>query len=187
MISLHFLDISLPRDFRGRQPTLRDRLTICSTDVRFVSRGVCKPVCLGTLSSIPPPSPYPRSSNGNRLLLIVGHHGKRKGLWVAIPLRLSHPTNVCVRVLPALGSPAPSDEVKFTQLSDGKLPAKEMYPDINESALMRRIDMRVIPILSAVYFLAYLDRVNIANAAVYGMSKHLGLTGNQFNVALTIL
>ena len=47
--------------------------------------------------------------------------------------------------------------------------------------------MRVIPILCMVYLFAYLDRVNIANAAVYGMSKDLGLVGNQFNVALTIL
>ena len=47
--------------------------------------------------------------------------------------------------------------------------------------------MRVIPILCIVYLFAYLDRVNIANAAVYGMGNDLGLVGNQFNVALTIL
>ena len=120
------------------------------------------------------------------LFLIIGHHGKRKGLWVATPpLHSSHATDV--HVLSALGSPAPSAEVQLTQLSGGKLTAREMYPDIDESALMRRIDMRVIPILCMVYLFAYLDRVNIANAAVYGMSKDLGLVGNQFNVALTVL
>jgi len=72
-------------------------------------------------------------------------------------------------------------------VGDGRLTAKEMYPNIDESALMRRIDIRVIPILCVLYLFAYLDRVNIANAAVYGMSKDLGLVGNQFNVALTIL
>ena len=72
-------------------------------------------------------------------------------------------------------------------MGDGRLTAKEMYPNIDESALMRRIDIRVIPILCVLYLFAYLDRVNIANAAVYGMSKDLGLVGNQFNVALTIL
>lgn len=75
----------------------------------------------------------------------------------------------------------------FSKLSDGKLTAKDIYPDIDESALKRRIDMRVIPALCVVYLFAYLDRSNIANAAVYGMSNDLGLTGNQFNVALTIL
>jgi len=62
-----------------------------------------------------------------------------------------------------------------------------MYPDIDESALIRKIDMRVIPILCLMYLFAYLDRVNIANASVYGMAKDLGLVGNQYNVALTIL
>jgi len=34
--------------------------------------------------------------------------------------------------------------------------------------------------------LAFLDRVNIANANVYGLAKQLHLTGNQYNVALVI-
>jgi len=165
---------------------IRDRLTIHSTDIRLMASRVCKPVCLGTLPSIPPPPPHTHS-NGNQLFPIVGHHGKRKGLWVVILPLLSRATDVLVRVLPALGSPAPSAEVPFTQLGYGKLTAKEMYPNVDESALMRRIDMRVIPMLCVVYLFAYLDRVNIANAAVYGMSKDLGLIGNQFNVALTIL
>ena len=62
-----------------------------------------------------------------------------------------------------------------------------MCPDIDESALMRRIDIRVIPVLVTLYLFTYLDRVNIANAAVYGMANDLGLVGNQYNVALTIL
>ena len=52
---------------------------------------------------------------------------------------------------------------------------------------MRKIDIRVIPVLVALYLFTYLDRVNIANAAVYGMANDLGLVGNQYNVALTIL
>ena len=77
--------------------------------------------------------------------------------------------------------------MQFTKLSGEKLTAKEMYPDIDESALMRRVDMRVIPMLCVVYLFAYLDRVNIANAAVYGMGRDLKLVGSQFNIALTIL
>jgi len=173
--------------FWGPQLTLRDRLTVYSTDIRFAAHGVCKSVYLGTLPSIPSPSPWTHTSSENQLLLIVGHHGKRKGLWVVIPPPSFRETNIRVRALPALSSPAPSAEVRFTQLGDGKLTAKEMYPDIDESALMRRIDMRVVPMLCVVYLFAYLDRVNIANASVYGMSNDLGLIGNQFNVALTIL
>ena len=62
-----------------------------------------------------------------------------------------------------------------------------MYPEVNESALIRKIDIQVVPILCMMFVFAALDRVNIANAAVYGMSKDLGLVANQYNTALAIL
>lgn len=34
--------------------------------------------------------------------------------------------------------------------------------------------------------IAFLDRINISNANVYGMSEDLGLVSNEFNVALVI-
>ncbi|MCJ1400605.1 hypothetical protein MMC11_003811 [Xylographa trunciseda] len=57
-----------------------------------------------------------------------------------------------------------------------------------ERRLMAKIDLRVIPVLSILYLLAFLDRTNIANAAVYGLSTDLGLVSgtNQYNTALTI-
>lgn len=36
------------------------------------------------------------------------------------------------------------------------------------------------------YLLAFLDRTNIANASVFGLQGDLGLTGTQYNTALTI-
>lgn len=55
-----------------------------------------------------------------------------------------------------------------------------------ESALVRKIDLYVVPFLCVLYLLAFLDRVNIANAKVYGMTTELGLVGNQYSVALVI-
>ena len=52
--------------------------------------------------------------------------------------------------------------------------------------LIAKIDLRVIPVLSVLYLLAFLDRTNIANAAVFGLQKDLKLTGTQYNSALTI-
>ncbi|KAL6714541.1 High-affinity nicotinic acid transporter [Lecanora helva] len=57
---------------------------------------------------------------------------------------------------------------------------------INEKALMRKIDLRVIPVLFIVYFAAFLDRVNISNALTLGLPKDLHLKGMQPNIALTI-
>lgn len=99
-------------------------------------------------------------------------------------LRPPHMTDV--HVLPALGSP--STDGQLTQVGfDDKAITKEMYQDINKSALIRKIDLRVLPVVCLIYVFAFLDRINIANAAVYGMGEELGLVGNQYNVALTIL
>lgn len=59
-------------------------------------------------------------------------------------------------------------------------------PHTTERKLVTRIDLHVVPFLCIMYLLAFLDRVNIANANVYGMSKELGLTGDKYNIALVI-
>ncbi|TVY33863.1 MFS transporter [Lachnellula occidentalis] len=56
-----------------------------------------------------------------------------------------------------------------------------------ERKLMRKIDLHVIPFLCILYLLAFLDRVNIANARSFGLQKDLHLTKDlQYNTALTI-
>ncbi|KAJ8106931.1 hypothetical protein OPT61_g9214 [Boeremia exigua] len=55
-----------------------------------------------------------------------------------------------------------------------------------EAKLVRRIDLHVIPYLCVMYLLAFLDRVNIANANVFHLSEELKLTGNRYNIALVI-
>ncbi|OAL48742.1 major facilitator superfamily transporter [Pyrenochaeta sp. DS3sAY3a] len=55
-----------------------------------------------------------------------------------------------------------------------------------ESKLLRKIDLHVIPFLCIMYLLAFLDRVNIANANVFGLSVELKIVGNKYNNALVI-
>jgi hypothetical protein len=64
--------------------------------------------------------------------------------------------------------------------------------DINDSPearskLLWKLDTRVLPIFLLLWFLTFIDRVNIANAKVQGLEKGLKMTGNQYNVALTVL
>jgi hypothetical protein len=59
-------------------------------------------------------------------------------------------------------------------------------PHTTEKKLMTKIDFHVVPFLCILYLLAFLDRVNIANARSFGLSTDLKLTGNEYNVALTI-
>ncbi|EGX52380.1 hypothetical protein AOL_s00043g169 [Orbilia oligospora ATCC 24927] len=58
---------------------------------------------------------------------------------------------------------------------------------VNEKRLMAKIDFRVVPVLCILYLLAFLDRVNISNAALYGLKEDLGLLeGTKYNTVLVI-
>ena len=50
-----------------------------------------------------------------------------------------------------------------------------------EAKLIAQIDLRVLPVLCAMFTLAFLDKVNIANAATFNLSKELKLEGTQYN------
>ncbi|GAB7364888.1 hypothetical protein MBLNU230_g5679t1 [Neophaeotheca triangularis] len=56
-----------------------------------------------------------------------------------------------------------------------------------ERKLVTRIDFHIIPCLCILYLLAFLDRVNIANAAIFGLREELDLNrDNRYNTALVI-
>ncbi|KAF7509152.1 hypothetical protein GJ744_008379 [Endocarpon pusillum] len=57
---------------------------------------------------------------------------------------------------------------------------------IKRRKLLRKIDSRVLPALIVVYFLAFLDRVNIGNALIYKLPQDLNLQGLQTNIALCV-
>lgn len=59
-------------------------------------------------------------------------------------------------------------------------------PGVDEKKLLRKIDLRLIPTLCILYLLAFLDRVNISNAAIFGLREDLKLDGVKYNTALTI-
>lgn len=56
-----------------------------------------------------------------------------------------------------------------------------------EKRVVRKLDMTLVPMLWILYLFNYLDRNNIAQARLNGFEKDLGLKGNQFNIAVSIL
>lgn len=65
-------------------------------------------------------------------------------------------------------------------------PHRPCPPHTTEKKLVTKIDLHVIPVLCVLYLLAFLDRVNISNANVFGLSEDLSLEGNEYNTALVI-
>ncbi|KZT66076.1 MFS general substrate transporter [Daedalea quercina L-15889] len=63
----------------------------------------------------------------------------------------------------------------------------ELIYEVESDAQMRRrvlrkLDMRLLPVATVLYLLAYLDRTNVGNAKIAGLTTDLGLTGVQFNL-----
>ncbi|KPM46401.1 hypothetical protein AK830_g102 [Neonectria ditissima] len=55
-----------------------------------------------------------------------------------------------------------------------------------DKKLMRKVDIWLIPWLSLLYLLSFLDRTNIGNARLEGMEEHLGMVPGNYNLSLTI-
>lgn len=58
-------------------------------------------------------------------------------------------------------------------------------PD-EEKRIVRKIDYKLVPFLSLLYLLSFLDRVNIGQARLDGLEKDLNLKGNEYSIALVV-
>ncbi|KAK8054830.1 major facilitator superfamily transporter [Apiospora rasikravindrae] len=61
------------------------------------------------------------------------------------------------------------------------------YSAVDEKKLVAKLDRRIVPLVMLSYTLSFLDRVNIGNARLYRLEEDLGLKGNQYQVAVSIL
>ncbi|CAG8806584.1 25514_t:CDS:2 [Gigaspora margarita] len=62
----------------------------------------------------------------------------------------------------------------------------EMREREKEQTLLRKIDLRIVPLMLLLYLLSFLDRVNIGNAKLANLERDIGLVGNEFNWSLSI-
>jgi hypothetical protein len=53
--------------------------------------------------------------------------------------------------------------------------------------LLRKVDIRLLPLLILMYLLNFLDRSNLAQARLGTLEKDLGMKGTDFNLATCIL
>ncbi|GIZ41984.1 hypothetical protein CKM354_000526500 [Cercospora kikuchii] len=68
-------------------------------------------------------------------------------------------------------------------LGDNELPD---YHDKEVKRILRKVDYRLPTLLAVLYLLSFLDRSNIGNAKIAGMTKTLHMTGHDYNIALTV-
>ncbi|KAI1390739.1 MFS general substrate transporter [Hypoxylon trugodes] len=55
-----------------------------------------------------------------------------------------------------------------------------------ETIVRRKLDWQIVPTVTLLYLLCFLDRINIGNARIQGMQEELNLVGYRFNIATSI-
>ncbi|KAA8643409.1 hypothetical protein EYZ11_010114 [Aspergillus tanneri] len=79
-----------------------------------------------------------------------------------------------------------------SQTADTAFPADDssgmsLLEEQKEKHLVWKMDMYILPFVVLLYLFSFLDRVNIGNARLYGLEEDLGLVGDQYQVAVSIL
>ncbi|KAJ3718073.1 major facilitator superfamily domain-containing protein [Lentinula guzmanii] len=57
---------------------------------------------------------------------------------------------------------------------------------VMEGRVWRKLDHRVLPVMTMFYLLSFLDRTNVGNARVAGLQTDLGMSNKQYSIALTV-
>ncbi|KAH8648684.1 major facilitator superfamily domain-containing protein [Xylariales sp. PMI_506] len=85
-------------------------------------------------------------------------------------------------------SNAEAGEPADSHLSDSTANASAVaeYTDVQEARLVRKLDLNLMSLFFLLYVLAFLDRSNIGNAKIAGMSTDLDLVGNRYSWLINI-
>ncbi|PNP40200.1 hypothetical protein TGAMA5MH_07855 [Trichoderma gamsii] len=78
------------------------------------------------------------------------------------------------------------NDLETSGVETGSDRAVGSFVDVDEKKVLRKMDMRLIPMLAALYLLSFLDRGNIGNAKIEGLQEDLNMTPGQYNWCLTV-
>ncbi|KAL4796593.1 major facilitator superfamily domain-containing protein [Aspergillus venezuelensis] len=79
----------------------------------------------------------------------------------------------------------PAAKSATSSIQDGSLEDQES-DEAHGRRVTRKVDIRVVPMLCALYLTAYLDRTNIGNAKLLGLEDELGMPSNGYNTAVWV-
>ena len=76
--------------------------------------------------------------------------------------------------------------IKIAKSSDDLAHKFESIDPAAEKKLVRKCDLRVLPVITLLFLLNFIDRINIGNAKIQGLEKDLHMEGHDYNIALFV-
>lgn len=83
-------------------------------------------------------------------------------------------------------APGPPDKNAIAASGDPDNDSLEDHSAVNERALIRKLDYKLLPALTFLYLLSFLDRSNVGNARVEGLATDLHISGDEHPPGLTL-
>lgn len=74
------------------------------------------------------------------------------------------------------------DERKQSFSKDGDMEIAIAESKTTEARILRKLDVRLIPMLAILYLMSFLDRGNIGNAKIEGLAEDLHMSGSQYDL-----
>ena len=78
-----------------------------------------------------------------------------------------------------------TEDALDTTINNGLL-NKQTVDDPNDKKLLRKLDLHLLPGVTLFYLLNFLDRVNIGQAKLNGLTTSLHLSSTQYNACLSV-
>ncbi|UKZ96441.1 uncharacterized protein TrAFT101_011232 [Trichoderma asperellum] len=78
------------------------------------------------------------------------------------------------------------DSIPVLGLSEDDAAFYNSVTQYQRKKIVRKVDLRLVPMLAILYLVSQLDRANIGNAKIEGLAEDLHLVGNQYNIVLAL-
>ncbi|EGY20131.1 hypothetical protein VD0004_g410 [Verticillium dahliae] len=78
------------------------------------------------------------------------------------------------------------DSFHVLGLTDDDVHFYDSYTPEQRKRTMRKVDVRLTPMLAVLYLISHLDRSNIGNTKIEGIDVDLGISGIQWNIVLSL-
>ena len=98
--------------------------------------------------------------------------------------------SILSKAYPTAAEETPVEKITVEKLS----PVNESFNDAETATITKEVerkiimktDLHVLPILFLLFLVSFVDRTNIGNAKIEGLTDDLHMTGNQYNIAVLV-
>lgn len=76
------------------------------------------------------------------------------------------------------------EKLEGATVTTGRVSPDDLEYKVLTRSLLRKLDIRILPLLVLLVLCSFLDRTNVGNAKLYNLESDLGMANGQYNQGL---